>query len=289
MSLGVPGQAGASALTAQSTTTTTAINPATDRATAQAINLTGTDLPGWQQSPNPTNTSDPGLNNKITACVGGSPGKNDVVKDLAEFLGSSSGQFPSHDRPNPCRWLGRPTDNQESQSSLMFQEGPDTALSHTVTQGAAISKFKVSTFTPTESIPNSYRYPHELHDHRQAQGETLTVPVTVSEITFLIGRAEVSLNEDQKGQVFPRSRRAGAHSHPVVEGRGIGTGLAHRRRVNRCSPIQSSESGSSTGAGPSAVRGEPTTRGTHRSIEVGISRWVQCMPCTQPRSGRTCG
>jgi hypothetical protein len=203
--LGVPGQAGASALTPQSTTTTTATNPSTDRATAEAINLTGTDLPGWQESPNPTNTSDQGLNNKITACVGGSPGKNDVAKASSPNFDKGTVRVSSQ--------VTIVRSHADGLADLRIIKGPKVPscfkkvlrplFATQLPKGAAISKLKVSMFTPTESIPNSFGMRMSFTITAKHQGETLTVPVTLSEITFLVGRVEVSLDEDQKGQPSP--------------------------------------------------------------------------------------
>src|SRR5580692_3028620 len=59
---------------------TTSINPAADRATAKAINLKASDLPGWKQSPDTTSSSDDATSSRLAACAGAqNPSKVDVV------------------------------------------------------------------------------------------------------------------------------------------------------------------------------------------------------------------
>ena len=149
--------AGAATL-AQSSTTTT-INPATDRATAQGINLTATDLPGWQESPNPTDTKNPGLESKLAACVGRTnPGKGHVVdvsspnfdKGPVE-LSSSVTMVRSHaDGLADLRTLKNPKLPTCAKKYLR------SALESQLPKGTTISKVKVSTFAPPEALPNSF-------------------------------------------------------------------------------------------------------------------------------------
>jgi hypothetical protein len=200
--VGLP--AGAATL-AQSSTTTT-VNPATDRATAQGINLTATDLPGWQESPNPPNTKNPGLQSKLAACVGRSnPGKDHVV-DVSS---------PNFDK-GPVEISSDVTmvrSHADGLADLRSMKNPKLAscakkyltpaLSSSLPKGATISKVKVSTFSPPEAVPNSFALRVSLTVTGKTQGITISVPVTVTEIGFLVGRAEVTLNEDQKGQPSP--------------------------------------------------------------------------------------
>jgi hypothetical protein len=202
--------AGAATL-AQSTTTTT-VNPATDRATAQGINLTAADLPGWQETPNPTDTKDPGLESKLAACVGRTdPGKNHIV-DVAspDFdkgsveLSSGVTMVRSHaDGLADLRTLKNPKLPACAKKYLT------TAMASQLPKGTTLSKVKVSTFAPPEKVPNSYALRLSVTVTGKTQGVTVSVPVTATEIGFLVGRAEVTLTEDQKGQPAPIAVEAG--------------------------------------------------------------------------------
>jgi hypothetical protein len=201
--------AGAATL-AQSTTTT--VNPTTDRATAQEINLTAADLPGWQETPNPTDTKDPGLESKLAACVGRTdPGKNHIV-DVAspDFdkgsveLSSSVTMVRSHaDGLADLRTLKNPKLPACAKKYLT------TAMASQLPKGTTLSKVKVSTFAPPEKVPNSYALRLSVTVTGKTQGVTVSVPVTATEIGFLVGRAEVTLTEDQKGQPSPIAVEAG--------------------------------------------------------------------------------
>lgn len=202
----------AGATTLAQSTTTTAANPATDRATAQGINLTATDLPGWQESPNPTDTKDPGLENKLAACVGRTnPGKNDVVDVSSPNFDKGSVEISSG--------VTMVRSHADGLSDLRTMKNPKlpscakkyltSAIASSLPKGTTISKVKVSTFVPPEAVPNSFALRLSAVVTGKTQGITVSVPITATEIGFLVGRAEVALNEDQKGKVVPIAEEAG--------------------------------------------------------------------------------
>jgi hypothetical protein len=195
---------------AQSTTTTA--NPATDRTTAQEINLTGTDLPGWKESPNPTDTKDPGLESKLAACVGRKdPGKGHVVEVPSPNFDKGSIEISSS-----VTMVASHADGLANLRTLKNPRLPNCAkklltstLASQLPKGTTVSKVKVSTFAPPEAVPNSFALRASITITGKTQGITVSVPVTVTEIGFLVGRAEVTLNEDQKGKLSPIAEEPG--------------------------------------------------------------------------------
>jgi hypothetical protein len=163
-------------------------------------------LPGWQESPNPTDTKNPGLESKLAACVGRTkPGKGHVVdvsspnfdKGSIE-VSSSVTMVSSHaDGLADLRTLKNPRLPACAKKYLT------SALVSQLPKGTTISKVKVSTFAPPEAVPNSFALRLSITVTGKTQGITVSVPVTVTEIDFLVGRAEMTLNEDQKGQPSP--------------------------------------------------------------------------------------
>lgn len=202
--------AGAATL-AQSTTTTTA-NPATDRATAEGINLAATDLPGWHESPNPTDTKNPGLESKLAACLGRTnPGSGHVVNVSSPNFDKGSIEISSGvtmvrshaDGLADLRTLKNP------KLPTCAKQNLTSAMASQLPKGTTISKVKVSTFAPSEAVPNSFALRVSVTITGKTQGVTVSVPITSTEIGFLVGRAEVTLNEDQKGRVSPIAVEAG--------------------------------------------------------------------------------
>jgi hypothetical protein len=196
---------------AQSTTTTT-VSPATDRGTAMGINLTAADLPGWQESPNPTDPKDPDLESKLAACVGrADPGKGHVVDVSSPNFDKGSIEISSG-----VTMVQSHADGLADLRTLENPKLPNCAkklltstLASQLPKGTTISKVKVSTFAPPEGVPDSYALRASITITGKTQGVTVSLPVTVTEIGFLVGRAEVTLNEDQKGKPVPVAAEPG--------------------------------------------------------------------------------
>lgn len=179
--------------------TTTTVNPTTDRAMAQRINLTAADLPGWQKSPSSTNTSSPNFDATMTACVGTSV-KDEVSVPSPNFVQGST-QISSNVSMVRSRAQGL-ADLRTLKSSRVPSclKKAMTSTSMGVPQGTRVSKVKVSQFTPTESLPDSFGLRIGMTISQTKQGITVSVPIIATEIGFLVGRTEVSLNEVQKAQ-----------------------------------------------------------------------------------------
>jgi hypothetical protein len=200
--VGTAGPAGASTQTAHSTTTTAAINAASDRVVAQAINLTGNDLPGWQESPNPPNASGQSLGAKMSACVGVQDSKKSTVVDVtsANFdkgpveLSSDVTMVRSH-ADGLADLHGITSPKVPSCAQKVFVPFIAAQL-----PGASVSKLRVKNFAPPGSPPNSFGQRITMTLIIKHQGVTTSVPLTITEIGFLVGRAEVSLNVNQKGR-----------------------------------------------------------------------------------------
>jgi hypothetical protein len=186
------------------TTTTMAVSPATDRATAQRINLTAADLPGWQKTPSSSNTSNPDFDATMSACVGMS--LKDEVSVSSPNFSQGSTQINSNVSMVRSRAQGL-ADLRALKSSRVPSclKKAMTSTSMGLPKGTRVSKLKVSSFTPTESLPNSFGLRIAMTISQTNQGIIVSVPLTATEIGFLVGRTEVSLGEIWKAQAGPPS------------------------------------------------------------------------------------
>lgn len=183
-------------------TTTTTVNPTTDRATAQRINLTAADLPGWQKLPSSANTSSPEFDATMNACVGMSV--KDELSVASPNFAQGSTQISS--QVSMVRSRAQGLANLRAVKSSRVPSCLKKAMTSTLLglpQGTRVSKLKVSLFKPTESLPNSFGLRIGATISQTKQGITVSVPITATEIGFLVGRTEVSLNEIQKAQAVP--------------------------------------------------------------------------------------
>jgi hypothetical protein len=206
LALGAAGCGGSAAPKAQPTTTTVPIHPATDRITAQGINLTAADLPGWQESPNPPDASNQSLGAKLSACAGGpAPDKIDVVDVSSANFSQGSVEVSSD--------VTMVRSHADGLADLHAIDSPKlSACVHSIAEpllakqlpaGTTLSKLVVSTFTPPESLPNAFGLRLGVTIAATQQGVTVSVPLVVNEIGFLVGRAELTLNETEKGKAAP--------------------------------------------------------------------------------------
>jgi hypothetical protein len=193
--------------------TTTTGNPATDRATAQSINLTSADLPGWRTTAaSPPDPKKAGMDSQLAACVGqANPASNEVVQVSSPDFDKGSTQISSD-----VTMVRSHADGLASLRTMKSPKLPSCAkklLASTITsglpKGTTVSKVKVSTFVPSERVPDSFGLRVSATITGKTQGITVSVPITTTEIGFLVGRAEVALNEDQKGKSSPIAEESG--------------------------------------------------------------------------------
>jgi hypothetical protein len=210
VALAVPASASQSASRANTTTAPSGI--AADRTTAQAINLTAADLPGWTESPNPPNASESSFNSQLAKCTGNPAyNSNDDVVDVssANFdkgpieLASDVTMVRSHaDGLSDIKLTTDPKIlgcvDTVSKRELVMQLPPGTKVSHITS----------SIYTPTEAIPLSFGLHTNITLVLKKDGITKSVSFVSNEINFLVGRAEVALQEFVTGKAVPVTAEA---------------------------------------------------------------------------------
>ncbi len=194
------------------TSTTAPVSVAADRATAQAINLTAADLPGWKESPNPPNASDSSFNAELARCAGNATfSANDTVVDVtsANFdqgpIELSSDATMVRTRADGLADLKSVTDPKllGCVTKVTKQE-----FAKQFPPGVKLSKLKVSLFTPSEPIPHSFGLHLSFTITLRKDGVTKQQSFAGSQINFLVGRAEVGLSEFETGKGSPVAMEA---------------------------------------------------------------------------------
>lgn len=186
-------------------------NLTADRATAQAINLTTADLPGWQTSPNPSSPGDQSLNAQMSACAGGPAPRSIDVIDVSSpnfdkgpiELNSDVTMVKTHrDGVADLRAvMGRRALScvQRILPSFLKKQIP----------GVTLSNMKASDFKPTESVPGAFGIAFAVTISGKGQnGQPNTLNFTGREIGFLVDTAEVTFGEDFTGSPTQVSNEA---------------------------------------------------------------------------------
>jgi hypothetical protein len=179
-----------------------AATPAQDRATAQAINLTSKDLPGWHQSPATSNSSDQRLSKELSACVGApDPATADAAHVSSPYFDSGNASVSSDVTMMRTRGAG--------QADLAAMRGPklvpcldQLALPYFKAQfptGTTVSRFRVDRLRPSWLPSNGYGYRLRMVVSSKPNGSnaTLRIGIVADGIAFLSGRAEVELSVSQ--------------------------------------------------------------------------------------------
>lgn len=199
---------GASPKTA-ATTTTIQINPVADRATAQKINLTGAELPGWQESPNPTEAANAAFSTKMSACLGGPPeDKIDVVDVSSPTFNKGQTQISSDVTMVRSHAEALADDNSVKSPKLRAcaQKVAKPALAAALPSGTTVQKLAASTFKPPEHVPTAVGLNFTITISATDQsGVTVSVPISIEEIGFVVGRAEVTLSIIQPSHALSTS------------------------------------------------------------------------------------
>jgi hypothetical protein len=210
VALAVPASASQSA---SRTTTTAPGNIAADRTTAQAINLTAADLPGWKESPNPPDTSASSFDAQLATCTGNpADNSNDDVVDVSSanfakgpiVLASDVTMVRSHtDGLSDIKLTQDP--KYLGCSDMIGKREFDAGLP----SGSKVTNVKASIYTPTEAIPLSYGLHINVTIVIKKDGITKSVSYVVNEIDFLVGRAEIALEDFVTGKPVPIPVEAG--------------------------------------------------------------------------------
>ncbi len=203
--VGMSGPAGSTP--AKTTTSAATVNVASDRSTAQAINLTSADLVGWQESPNPPNASDQSLNSQMSACAGGPAPK---TIDVVDVTSANFDKGPT-ELSSDVTMVRTHADGLADLRSIRGHKALGCfrrVLVPLLTQqlpGVKVAKLKVSDFRPSESLPDEFGIQLSLTLSGKPNGVSVSISLSIREIGFLVDRAEVSLNESEKGKATPVS------------------------------------------------------------------------------------
>jgi hypothetical protein len=184
----------------QSTSSTAAsINRSADRATANAVNLTSRDLPGWKQSANTTTSADRSTTDRLAKCAGApDPGQIDVVDIDSPNFDQGATEVSSEVTMVRTHADGL-SDLKALQSAKLDPCVQQIAVPQIKTElpaGATITSLKISTFTPLHQPAHSFALRIGVSVNIPQQG---SVTLSSDEIGFLKGRAEVELDASQTG------------------------------------------------------------------------------------------
>ena len=210
VALAVPASATQAASRTATTTAPSAI--AADRTIAQAINLAASDLPGWQESPNPPNSTAGSFVVQLAKCTG-NPAitTNDDVMDVtsADFskgpiqLSSDVTMVHSHADALSDKHVLTDPKILGCVDSVSKRE-----FSGQLPPGERVSYIKSSIFTPSQVISGSFGLRSNITLVVKENGITRTISFVANQIDFLVGRAEVSLQEFETGKAVPVTAEA---------------------------------------------------------------------------------
>ena len=185
--------------TVPSTAGNTTPDAAADRATAQAINLRASDLPGWSGTPNSTSKSDRTMNAQMARCAGaGDPAVVDVADVSSPAFDQGEVEVSSDVTMVRSQADGR-SDLQALLSPKLQACIQQVAVPYLKTQlpaGAAISKLDFQRLSPPGGLPDSFAF--RLVIVVTAPGQP-SVSVTSDQLGVLVGRAEIQLDDTVSG------------------------------------------------------------------------------------------
>jgi hypothetical protein len=184
-------------------TTTVRVNPAADRVTAEHINLTASDLPGWQESPNPPDATMNAMSARLAACAG-APDESKI--DVVDVSSSNfdQGQVEISSDVTMVRT------HADGVADVRAITSPDLAscvnkialpaIRTELPAGVTLKSLATSRFSPPGSAPGAVGLRLSGTMTGTQNGASLTLPFRIDETDFLVGRAEVTLEVAQFGQ-----------------------------------------------------------------------------------------
>lgn len=177
----------------------------TDRALAAAVNLTSGDLPGWTATPNSSTDADKAVQARLAECAGAPDPAGSQVVDVGSSTFRSGTDNMSAEVTSNVTTARSPadgrTDLQAMQSAALpgcIQQVIVPYLRSKLPAGATISKVTVERLGAPVGVPDSFSY--RLVVPVSATGQA-TVTITSDTTGFLVGRAQVELNDTQTGSV----------------------------------------------------------------------------------------
>ena len=203
VALGGCGGGSASPNAVQATTTTAPpVDVAADRVTAEHLNLTATDLPGWQETPNPPDATMNAMGARLAACAGApDESKIDVVDvsssnfDQAQLeISSDVTMVRTHaDGVADVRAIGSPN------LAACVNRIALPAIRTELPAGVTLRSLSTSRFAPPGNAPGAIGLRLAGTMTGTQNGASVTLPFRIDEVNFLVGRAEVSLQVAQFG------------------------------------------------------------------------------------------
>jgi hypothetical protein len=185
-----------------------ASTPAADRAAAQAINLRSKDLPGWQQYPDQTSSSDRQLSHELFACIGApDPSTAAVVHVSSPYFDNGQAGVSSDVTVMRSR--------SAAQADFVAMRGPKLVpcldkiappyFKAQFPASTKLSAFRVEALRPSWLPPNGYAYrlAMTISAKPKGAGTALKIGVVSDAIDFFTGRAEVDLSTSQEGGGVP--------------------------------------------------------------------------------------
>jgi hypothetical protein len=200
------GGSGATASRSDETTSTTAavaVNTAADRVTAEHINLTATDLPGWEESPNPPDASMNAMGARLAACTGA---PNESKIDVVDVTSSNfdQGQVEISSDVTMVRTHSDGVADVQAINSPKLTSCVNRialpAIRNELPSGVTLKTLQTSRFDPPGQAPGSVGLRLAGTMTGTQNGASMTLPFRIDAVNFVVGRAEVSLEVAQFGQ-----------------------------------------------------------------------------------------
>jgi hypothetical protein len=171
------------------------------RAEAAKINLVGSDLPGWAQSPNVDSRSDEAASNQLALCSGAQdPPTIDVVDVNSSYFDQGNAEVASdvtvvRDRSDALQDLA----GMRGKKLLpCLQKILVPYLKTQLPKGTTASGFKIGVLAPSWLPPYSFGYRVTgAISAKAASGATITEDLVSDQYGFLVGETEVGLSASQ--------------------------------------------------------------------------------------------
>lgn len=202
--LAVASCGGGSAAPKAAPTTTAPANPVADRATAEKINLTASDLPGWQESPNPPDASMNAMGARLSACAGG---PNQATIDVVDVTSANFDQAQT-EISSDVTMVRSHADGVADVASIHSPKLAGCvnriavpAISKELPAGVSLKALHETLFAPPGGIPGSFGIRITGTVSGSQSGASVSLAIQLDEVGFLVKRAEVTLVVDQSGHI----------------------------------------------------------------------------------------
>ena len=188
----------AGAVQPASAATSTRPTPAAARAEVAKINLVGSDLPGWKQSPNVTSSSDAAMGDRLASCVGTRPPASDDVVDVnSPYFDQGNAEVTSNVVIVRSRSDGV-QDLAAMKSAKLLPCIRNVSIPYLKSEagaGVTLSGVTITEVHPNWLPPSSFGYRVSVVlSEKTSSGATGNEDLVVDSYGFLVGQAEVELD-----------------------------------------------------------------------------------------------